>query len=159
MVFIPEVYKEGIESILVQTIKYKAWNLQTLDVNLDDAVDKDNAEFDKQSTGNTTLTPMFAASYHLNPSNVSADSLSPEKMSFLAKDVNILTKAPGLMPTITGRIVENGILTVSANLSGDIKDLQSRFLYWHYRLKMAVLPLHPIMLHWQKRLRRIWYCL
>ena len=122
LVFIPEVYKEGIESILVQTIKYKAWNLQTLDVNLDDAVDKDNAEFDKQSTGNTTLTPMFAASYHLNPSNVSADSLSPEKMSFLAKDVNILTKAPGLMPTITGRTVENGILTVSANLSGDIKD-------------------------------------
>ena len=120
LVFIPQFYYQGIEAMGVNTIEYKA---------LEDMMEGNANGYEKGYIEPTegalaSVAPKFNASYHLNPSNVSADLLKVENMSFLAKDL-AYTKAGTVVPDIYEREVKDGILTVYANLSeGTIKDIE-----------------------------------
>ena len=121
LVFIPDFYYQGIEAMSAYTFFYN--ELKDMPAANADAKFEDYEEPVKGDEA--SVTPNFVARYHLNPSNVRADLLKVENMKFLAED-KMYTKAAGVvMPEILDRTVENGILTVQANLSeGLLKDIE-----------------------------------
>lgn len=125
LVFIPEMYYQGIEAMAAYTFYYNELeNMPKVHADID-ITNKDNLYKEPTKGSEASVTPNLVARYHLNPSNVSADLLKVENMSFLVEDV-AYTKAAGVVvPEIIDRTIENGILTVQANLSdGLLKEIE-----------------------------------
>ena len=124
LVFKPDFYYGGIEAMGAYTYEYNALALEYVrGVNLD--VNKDQSDDEGVAGDKASVTPNLVARYHLNPSNVSADLLKTENMSFIVDDKAYYTKASDVVPTILDSKVENGILTVTANLAeGTIKAIE-----------------------------------
>ena len=122
LVFIPDFYYQGIEAMSAYTFYYNSLDKMMKGEGL---ADLQNGKYTEPTVGDeASVTPNLVARYHLNPSNVSIDLLNVKNMSFLAED-KAYTKAAGVVvPEIIDRTVENGILTVQANLSeGLLKDI------------------------------------
>lgn len=119
LVFVPEFYYQGIEAMGAYTIAYAEQFVNAVNA------DEDNSDDKPTSGAETSLTPRLVASYHMNPSNVSADLLPVENMSFIVED-KAYTKAGGVVDAeIFDRKIDKGILTVTAKLSdGIIKDIE-----------------------------------
>ena len=126
LVFIPDLYYQGIEALAVNTYDYKALeNLMNADANgYADATKYPKGYVEPTLGEMMSITPKLVAKYHLNPSNVSDTYLPKENMSFITEE-KLYTKGGGIvMPEILERNVQNGILSVSARLSeGMIKDI------------------------------------
>ena len=124
LVFMPDFYYGGIEAMGAYTIEYNALALEYVrGVNLN--VNKDQSDDEGVAGNKASVTPNLVAHYHLNPSNVSADLLKTENMSFIIDDKAYYTKASDVVPTILDSKVQNGILTVTANLAeGTIKAIE-----------------------------------
>ena len=123
LVFIPDFYYQGIEAMSAYTFYYNALDKM---MNGEGLADLQNGKYTEPIVGDeASVTPNLVARYHLNPSNVSINLLDVKNMSFLAED-KAYTKAAGVVvPEIIDRTVENGILTVQANLSeGLLKDIE-----------------------------------
>ena len=124
LVFIPDFYYQGIEAMSAYTFYYNALDKM---MNGEGLADLQNGKYTEPIVGDeASVTPNLVARYHLNPSNVSINLLDVKNMSFLAED-KAYTKAAGVVvPEIIDRTVENGILTVQANLSeGLLKDIEN----------------------------------
>lgn len=115
LVFIPELYYQGIEAMAANTFFYKPLKLKAVTADgrhADDAPVKSDKEL--------SVTPTLKAQYHLNPSNA---AVSKENLSFIF-DNKPYTKAGEMEVTIKDAKVENGVLTVFAGLAnGTIKDI------------------------------------
>lgn len=115
LVFIPELYYQGIKAMSANTFFYKPLTLK--------AVTADGRHADDASVVSDkelSVTPTLKAQYHLNPSNA---AVSKENLSFIF-DNKPYTKAGEMEVTVKDAKVENGVLTVFAGLAnGTIKDI------------------------------------
>lgn len=117
LVFIPEVYYQGIEAMYAQSFYYTPWTLEKADADKKE-VDKDPVKGTKEFS----VTPKLKAQYHLNPSNA---KVSKENLSFIF-DNKPYTKADGMDIDIIDAETTDGVLTVLAGLSnGTIKDIEN----------------------------------
>lgn len=125
LVFIPEMYYQGIEAMAAYTFYYNELeNMPKVHADID-ITNKDNLYKEPTKGSEASVTPNLVARYHLNPSNVSADLLKVENMSFLVEDVAYTKASNVAVPEIIDRTIEDGILTVQANLSdGLLKEIE-----------------------------------
>lgn len=120
LVFMPELYYQGIEAMSANTFFYNVQKLKhpTLDANKDQADDA-ATDGDKYS-----ITPNLVAKYHMNPSNAAVSGLKKENMFLICED-KVYTKAGENKIEITDFSASNGILTVQAGInSGLLKDIE-----------------------------------
>ena len=116
LVFIPEVYYQGIEAMYANTFYYTPLTLKAVDANSVDG-DKDAPVEGKEEF---SVTPTLKAQYHLNPSNA---KVSKENLSFIFGN-KPYTKAGEMEVKILKAETADGILTVYAGLAnGTIKDI------------------------------------
>ena len=113
LVFKPDFYYQGIEAMDAATFKFNA--LKVNKVNADGPFGTD-----APTTGSeVSMTPALVANYYLNPSSANIDNIF--ELSFITEDLEYSRAASGVTATIFDRSAKNGILTVKANLQGDIK--------------------------------------
>lgn len=113
LVFKPDFYYQGIEAMDAATFKFDALSVKA--VNADG-----NFAGDKPTVGNeVSMTPALVANYYLNPSSANIDNIFD--LSFITEDLEYVRSASSVTAKIFDRKAENGILTVKANLQGDIK--------------------------------------
>lgn len=113
LVFKPDFYYQGIEAMDAATFKFDALGLN--DVNADGDFPTDAPVTGKE----ISMTPALVANYYLNPSSANIDNIFD--LSFITEDLEYSRAASGVTATIFDRSAKNGILTVKANLQGDIK--------------------------------------
>ena len=121
LVFMPELYYQGIEAMSANTFFYNVQKLKhpTLDANKDQSDDA-ATEGDKYS-----ITPNLVAKYHMNPSNAAVSGLKKENMFLICED-KVYTKAGENKIEITDFSASNGVLTVQAGInSGLLKDIEA----------------------------------
>ena len=118
LVFMPELYYQGIEAMSANTFFYNKRELATVNANED-------FTNDKALRGEAfSFTPSLVAKYHMNPSNAAVSDLKKDNMFFLVEN-KAYTKAGDNKATIIDFKAANGILTVQANLnSGILKDIE-----------------------------------
>jgi len=115
LVFKPDFYYQGIEAMDAATFKYKALKLNA--VNADGKYGTD-----APTTGNEiSMTPALVANYYLNPSSANVDNIFG--LEFITEDLEYARSASSVTAKIFDRSAKNGILTVKANLQGDIKSI------------------------------------
>lgn len=116
LVFIPEIYYQGIEAMYAKTFYYNPLTLKAVNANSVDG-DKDAPVEGKEEF---SVTPTLKAQYHLNPSNA---KVSKENLSFIFGN-KPYTKAGEMEVKILNAENADGILTVYAGLAnGTIKDI------------------------------------
>lgn len=113
LVFKPDFYYQGIEAMDAATFKFNA--LKVVKVNADG-----NFGNDKPTAGSeVSMTPALVANYYLNPSSANIDNIFD--LSFITEDLEYARSASSVTAKIFDRSAKDGILTVKANLQGDIK--------------------------------------
>lgn len=119
LVFIPDFYYQGIEAMMAPSFVYNALELTFAEVTADVVEGKDYKTDGIKNKGDKySLTPNLIANYHLNPSNVSADLLKAENLSFLIEDKAYVKSAAGTVDyKIINSKVHEGILSVEVTLS------------------------------------------
>lgn len=116
LVFKPDFYYHGIEAMDAATFKFTGMSVKK--VNADG-----NYSTDAPTMGGLVqMTPALVANYHLNPSSANIDDIA--ELSFITENLNYTRAASGLTARIFDRSAANGILTVKANLQGDIKEIE-----------------------------------
>lgn len=113
LVFKPDFYYHGIEAMDAATFKFDA--LKLLAVSADGKNEKDAPI----KGGEVSMTPALVANYYLNPSSANIDNIFDLK--FITEDLEYSRAASSVTANIFAREAKNGILTVKANLQGDIK--------------------------------------
>ena len=113
LVFIPQVYVDGVQGLTYDSYAYKALTLTKKDSKDESAT---------AATANTTINPVVYAEYHVNPANANVNELK-DKLSFLVKkDVDYFsTRAAASSDfAMTPEFVSftNGILKVKVNING-----------------------------------------
>lgn len=126
LVFIPEFYYQGIEAMGADAYVYNKlalkYGIGSLSANADE--NKDYADDQYTSGAEVAVTPKLVAQYHLNPSNVSADQLKKENMSFIIEDKAYTKAGNAPKATIVDAKVSKGVLTVTATLNdGMVKSI------------------------------------
>ncbi len=118
LVFMPDLYYQGIEAMCANTFYYNALKLS--EINADNDYSTDEAtEGDAFS-----LTPNLVAKYHMNPSNAATGNLKKENIFFITED-KAYTKAGENKIEIVDFSATNGILTVQAGMNnGLLKDIE-----------------------------------
>lgn len=113
LVFKPDFYYQGIEAMDAATFKFDALKINA--VNADGNFGKD-----APVKGNeVSMTPALVANYYLNPSSANIDNIFD--LSFITEDLEYARSASSVTAKIFDRSAKDGILTVKANLQGDIK--------------------------------------
>lgn len=113
LVFIPQVYVDGVQGLTYDSYAYQALTLTRKD---------SKEETTTAATANTTINPVVYAEYHVNPANANVDKLK-DNLSFLVKpDLNYLgTRAAASRDfAMTPEFVSfaDGILKVKVNIEG-----------------------------------------
>ena len=118
LVFVPEFYYGGIEAMTVGTYKYESLETETVSAN--DVTGEEDAP---KPGSMVEMAPRFGASYHVNPSSVSAQDILD--ITFLTGDKEYESVAQSrayegaiVAEVLPGWTVNNGILDVT----GVIKD-------------------------------------
>ena len=78
LVFVPEVYVDGVEAILIQTLNYPT---QTIE----DEVYNTNEEVAVEDEDTVTVSPKVIAKYHVIPSNADLSFLDTAKINFVIR--------------------------------------------------------------------------
>lgn len=112
LVFKPDFYYQGIEAMDAATFKFDALSVKA--VNADGNFASDKPVVGKE----VSMTPALVANYYLNPSSANIDNIFD--LSFITEDLAYV-RSSSVTAQIFDRKAENGILTVKANLQGDIK--------------------------------------
>ena len=112
LVLNPDLYLNGIEAIKINTIEYTSLGTTAVSADLD-------CKNDAPTTGSAVqMTPMLAATYHMNPSTADLSGLTNENFRFLAADKQMVTRAAStLKHEILSAVPSNGDLTVSAKFT------------------------------------------
>ena len=117
LVFKPDFYYQGIEAMDAATFRFNA-----LDVNEKvNANDDFSGDAPTITTTQVSMTPALVANYYLNPSSASLDNIADLK--FISENLAYTRAASTITAKIFDRSVANGILSVKANLQGDIKSI------------------------------------
>lgn len=113
LVFKPDFYYQGIEAMDAPTFKFNALKLNPV------SADGKNEGDAPTKGGEVSMTPALVANYYLNPSSANTDNIFDLK--FITEDLEYTRAASAVTANIFAREAKNGILTVKANLQGDIK--------------------------------------
>lgn len=113
LVFKPDFYYQGIEAMDAATFKFDALSVKA--VNADGNFASDKPVVGKE----VSMTPALVANYYLNPSSANIDNIFD--LSFITEDLEYVRSASSVTAQIFDRSAKDGILTVKANLQGDIK--------------------------------------
>ncbi|MDO4320245.1 MAG: hypothetical protein Q4C34_06670 [Bacteroidales bacterium] len=116
LVFKPDFYYQGIEAMDAATFKFEALKVGT--VNADDKTGANDAP---TANGEVQMTPALVANYHLNPTSANIDNIF--SLDFIAEDLQYARATAGITAKVFDKSAKDGILTVKANLQGDIKDI------------------------------------
>ena len=115
LVFKPDFYYQGIEAMDAATFKFNQLDLKKVDADgnygTDAPVIKDLV----------SMTPALVANYYLNPSSANIDNIFG--LEFITEDLEYARSASSVTAKIFDQSAKNGILTVKANLQGDIKSI------------------------------------
>lgn len=116
LVFQPEAYLSGVEAMSAKNITYNAWTVNKSDKPATEIGEIWNAP--TATVGN--ISPYLVAQYHLNPSTVSAKQFSKENLRFIFDDKEYVgTRAAKFNPEVIDFTVENGILSVTLNVTSE----------------------------------------
>jgi len=123
LVFIPELYVDGIEAVEYTYLDYNALaaNTSAKLAGTDDAgvafkeIDKAKAAF-KKTVPALYVNPDYAIQYYMNPSG--AEVKQTDRLSFVSNDVQAITKASEAAPEIESFETKDGILTVNMTALG-----------------------------------------
>ena len=112
LVLNPDLYLNGIEAIKINTIEYTSLTTGSV------SADKD-CKTDAPTNGSAVqMTPVLAATYHMNPSTADLSALTVDNFNFLAADKQMATRAAAsLKHKILSFNTANGDLTVSAQFT------------------------------------------
>ena len=110
LVLNPQLYYGGIEAVQVSAIEYKALTLKNVSPNADNSKDAP-----VEATTKTQMTPLLAATYHMNPSTADLSGLTKANFKFLVEDK--VSRAAGLTYEIVDFKTDKGDLTVSAKFT------------------------------------------
>lgn len=114
LVFKPDFYYNGIEAMDAATFKYDGMKVNHVDAD-------GNFATDKPIVGNSvSMTPALVANYYLNPSSANVDNIY--NLEFITEDL-AFARSSAVSAKIFDRSAKGGILTVKANLQGDVKDI------------------------------------
>ncbi len=124
LVFIPELYADGIESVEYEYNAYKPWSTtaDSLTVNNEQGVTctviskPEMWNFTKQGA-EKAYNPVKTVRYHMNPSSA---VVKADQVSFISKDVEVISRASVAALTIVNDAfkTENGIMTVGFTANG-----------------------------------------
>lgn len=115
LVFKPDFYYNGIEAMDAATFKYTG--LKVNKINADGDFSKDAPVEGSE----VSMTPALVANYYLNPSSANVDNIFG--LEFITEDLAFSRAGSSVSAKIFDRSAKNGILTVKANLQGDIKSI------------------------------------
>lgn len=116
LVFQPEAYLSGVEAMSAKNITYNAWTVNKSDKPASEVGEVWNAP--TATVGN--ISPYLVAQYHLNPSTVSAKQFSKENLKFIFDDKEYVgTRAAKFNPEVVDFTVENGVLSVTLNVTSE----------------------------------------
>ena len=113
LVFVPQVYVDGVQGLTYDSYSYKALTL----------ADKDSkSESAAEAAEETTVNPTVYAEYHVNPSTANIEDIK-DKLSFIVKpNVDYITSRAAASEdfTATPEFVsyQDGILKVKVNITG-----------------------------------------
>ncbi len=115
LVFKPDFYYQGIEAMDAATFKFN--ELKTLPVSPDGKNGNDAPEVKDL----VSMTPALVANYYLNPSSANVENIFG--LEFITEDLVYARSASSVTAKIFDQSANKGILTVKANLQGDIKSI------------------------------------
>lgn len=113
LVFKPDFYYHGIEAMDAATFKFVGKTVKKVDA------DGNYASDAPVNGSEVQMTPALVANYHLNPSNANIDNIF--SLEFITEDLEYARSTSGVTAKVFDKSAKDGILTVKANLQGDIK--------------------------------------
>lgn len=117
LVFKPDFYYQGIEAMDAATFKFTGLKLAA--VSADDVRGANDAP---TAGSEVQMTPALVANYHLNPTSANINDIFA--LSFITENLQYVRANSGVTAQIFDKSAKDGILTVKANLQGDIKDIE-----------------------------------
>lgn len=115
LVFKPDFYYQGIEAMDAATFKFNELRLNPV------TPDGKNGEDAPEVKDLVSMTPALVANYYLNPSSANVENIFG--LEFITEDLVYARSASSVTAKIFDQSAKNGILTVKANLQGDIKSI------------------------------------
>ena len=115
LVFKPDLYYNGIEAMDAATFKFSALKVNAV------SADGNNSQDAPVVGDEVNMTPALVANYYLNPSSANIDDIFD--LSFITEDLQYARSASSVTAKIFDRSAKNGILTVKANLQGNIQSI------------------------------------
>lgn len=116
LVFQPEAYLSGVEAMSAKNITYNVWTVNKSDKPATATGEGWNAP--TATVGN--ISPYLVAQYHLNPSTVTEKQFSKENLKFIFDDKEFIgTRAAKFNPEVIEFTVENGVLSVTLNVTSE----------------------------------------
>ena len=115
LVLNPELYYGGIEAVQVSTIEYNELTLKAVTADGDHKNDAATVADVK-----TQMSPIFSATYHMNPSSADLSGLTKDAFAFKFEDKKYVSRAAALTSETLKFETKDGDLTVSALLTGGL---------------------------------------
>ena len=115
LVLNPELYYGGIEAVQVSTIEYNELTLKAVTADGDHKNDAATVANVK-----TQMSPIFSATYHMNPSSADLSGLTKDAFAFKFEDKKYVSRAAALTSETLKFETKDGDLTVSALLTGGL---------------------------------------
>ncbi|MBQ8520999.1 MAG: hypothetical protein IJ456_06435, partial [Bacteroides sp.] len=113
LVFIPEVYVDGVEGLKYGSFAYNALTLKDKDKQTEIAV---------EATDSTVVNPVVYAKYHVNPRNADIESIKNKLSFYVRPNVEFISSraaaSTDFAMTPEFHSYDKGILTVKVNITG-----------------------------------------